>query len=155
VVLATDLDDMSPEYLPPLRDALMDAGALEVQVWTTQMKKGRPGFRIEALAAPGDAQRVTEAFFRHSTTGGVRRAVMERVTRPRGEVGLESEGGSVRVKVLEGPDGPRAKPEYDDVAAVARRSGRPAHELARELQARALALAADRAAETSPPMKES
>jgi len=46
----------------------------------------------------------------------------------------------VRVKVLEGPDGPRVKPEYDDVAAVARRTGQPAHEVAKDLHTRALRL---------------
>jgi uncharacterized protein (DUF111 family) len=47
---------------------------------------------------------------------------------------------SVRVKILDAPDGPRAKPEYDDVRAAARQLGRPAHEVAREVQQRALAL---------------
>jgi uncharacterized protein (TIGR00299 family) protein len=155
VVLATDVDDFSPEYLDPLREALLAAGALDVQVWTTQMKKGRTGFRVEVVTAPGDADRVTEALFRHSTTAGVRRAVIERVTLPRHQLELETEGGPVRVKVLEGPDGPRVKPEYDDVAAAARICGRPAHELARELQARALALVAPHAARAFPPKKES
>ena len=50
----------------------------------------------------------------------------------------DGDGSSVRVKVLEAPDGPRVKPEYEDVAAVARRTGRPAHEVARDLQSRAL-----------------
>jgi uncharacterized protein (DUF111 family) len=39
---------------------------------------------------------------------------------------------------LEGPGGPRVKPEYDDVADLARRTGRPAHEVARDLQLRAI-----------------
>jgi uncharacterized protein (TIGR00299 family) protein len=147
-LVSTDVDDLSPEYLDPLREALFAAGALDVQVWATQAKKGRTGFRIEAVSAPADAERVTEAFFRHSTTAGVRRATAERVTLPRRELRLEvAGGGSVRVKVLEAPGGPRAKPEYDDVAEAARRSGRPAHEVARELQTRALTLvAAERAA---------
>ena len=46
----------------------------------------------------------------------------------------------MRVKVLDAPDGPRVKPEYDDVAAVARRTGRPAHEVARDLHQRAFRL---------------
>jgi uncharacterized protein (DUF111 family) len=100
------------------------------------------------VAAPADADPVTEAFFRHSTTAGVRRETAERVTLPRRELRLDAPGGgSVRVKVLETPDGARAKPEYDDVLEAARRSGRPAHEVARELQTRALTLvAAERAA---------
>ena len=139
VLLATDLDDLSPEYLDPLRDALFQAGALDVQVWTTQMKKGRAGFRIEITAGPAEADQVGEALFRHSTTAGFRRQRAERVTLARREVEVTTaEGEAVRVKVLEGPDGPRVKPEYEDVAALARRTGRPAHEVARDLQSRAL-----------------
>jgi uncharacterized protein (DUF111 family) len=49
-------------------------------------------------------------------------------------------GGEVRVKILETVDGLRAKPEYEDVIQAAERSGRPAHEIAREIQARALTM---------------
>ena len=139
VLLSTDLDDLSPEYLDPLRDALFQAGALDVQIWATQMKKGRAGFRVEITVAPAEADQVGEALFRHSTTGGFRRQRAERVTLARREVEVTTADGEViRVKVLEGPDGPRVKPEYEDVAAVARRTGRPAHEVARDLQSRAL-----------------
>jgi pyridinium-3,5-bisthiocarboxylic acid mononucleotide nickel chelatase len=139
VLLSTDLDDLSPEYLDPLREALFNAGALDVQVWATQMKKGRAGFRIEVTVSPAETDQVTAAFFRHSTTSGIRRQVAERVTLARREVEVTSaDGTAVRVKVLEGPDGPRVKPEYEDVAAVARRTGQPAHEVARDLHNRAL-----------------
>ena len=107
IVLTTDVDDPSPEYLDPLREALVAAGALDVQVWSTQMKKGRTGFRVEAVVAAAGADQVAEALFRHSTTAGVRRQVVERVTLARREVEVEAAYGSlVRVKVLEGPDGP-------------------------------------------------
>jgi uncharacterized protein (TIGR00299 family) protein len=138
VLLSTDLDDLSPEYLEPLREALFAAGALDVQVWATQMKKGRTGFRIE-VTAPPDADAVAAALFRHSTTSGIRRQSAERVTLARRQLEVTSaDGTAVRVKVLEGPDGPRVKPEYEDVAAVARRTGQPAHEVARDLHNRAL-----------------
>jgi uncharacterized protein (TIGR00299 family) protein len=153
VVLATDIDDLSPEYLEPLRTALFEAGALDVQVWATQMKKGRIGFRVEAVVPPAEADRVSQTLVRHSTTAGVRRHRVERDTLPRREVQVDSgEGINVRVKVLDGPDGPRLKPEYDDVAAVARRTGRPAHEVARDLHQRALRLVSpDGAAEAVTP----
>jgi len=135
VLLATDVDDLSPEYLEPLREALSTAGALDVQMWSTQMKKGRIGFRIEAIAPADRAEAVSEAFFRHSTTTGLRRMTVERVTLPRREWTLATAGGaSVRVKTVDTPDGRRAKPEYEDVIAEARRTGRPAHDLARELR---------------------
>jgi hypothetical protein len=139
VLLSTDLDDLSPEYLNPLRDALFAAGALDVQIWATQMKKGRTGFRIEVTVSPAESEDVAAALFRHSTTSGIRRQVAERVTLARREIEVTSaDGTAVRVKVLDGPDGPRVKPEYEDVAAVARRTGRPAQEVARDLHNRAL-----------------
>jgi uncharacterized protein (TIGR00299 family) protein len=157
VLLSTDLDDLSPEYLDPLRDALFAAGALDVQVWATQMKKGRVGFRIEVTTGPAQAEQTAAALFRHSTTSGIRRHTAERVTLARREIEVTTEDGTaVRVKVLEGPDGPRVKPEYEDVAAVARRTGRPAHEVARDLQYRALRLvSSEPAARSLIPNKES
>ena len=154
-VLSTDLDDLSPEYLEPLREALLAAGALDVQMWTTQMKKGRAGFRVEVTVAPAEADQVTEALFRHSTTAGIRRYSAERVTLARREVEVTmADGAAVRVKVLDGPDGPRVKPEYEDVAALARRTGRPAHEVARDLQSRALRLVSAEKAGPVAPKKE-
>jgi uncharacterized protein (TIGR00299 family) protein len=138
-VLATDLDDLSPEYLEPLRGALVEAGALDVQLWPTQAKKGRVGFRVEVMVPPEEVERVTEALFRHSTTAGLRRWTAERVTLARHDILLEVENGmSVRVKVLDGPGGVRVKPEFEDVARVAASTGRPAIDVAKEMQRAAL-----------------
>jgi uncharacterized protein (TIGR00299 family) protein len=138
VLLATDVDDLSPEYLEPLREALTGAGALDVQIWPTQMKKGRIGFRIEAMCPPDRADPVADALFRHSTTSGLRRSIAERITLSRRQWELRTPGGAtVRMKTVETPGGPRAKPEFDDVVAEARRTGRPAHDLAREFQEQA------------------
>jgi hypothetical protein len=105
----------------------------------------------------GASERVADAFFRHSTTAGVRRQAAERVTLARREVQVEAADGTpVRVKVLDAPDGPRLKPEYDDVAALALRTGRPAHEVARDLRDRAFRLvSAEGAARIETPNKES
>ena len=138
VLLATDIDDLSPEYLEPLREAVVVAGALDVQIWPTQMKKGRIGFRIEAMCPPDRADSVTEAMFRHSTTTGIRRSSAERITLSRRQWDLRTSAGStVRMKTVEAPGGTRAKPEFDDVVAEARRTGRPAHDLAKEFQEQA------------------
>ncbi len=156
VLLSTDLDDLSPEYLDPMREAVFLAGALDVQLWPTQMKKGRSGFRVEITVAPAEADQVAEALFRHSTTAGIRRYSAERVTLARREVEVTTaDGSAVRVKVLDGPDGPRVKPEYDDVTALARRTGRPAYEVARDLQSRALRLVSTENSGPPAPKKES
>ena len=151
VVIATDVDDMSPEYLEPLRAALVAAGAADVQAWSTLGKKGRLGFRVEAVVDAGHAEAVSEAFFRHSTTLGLRRWTAERVTLARRTISVAAEDGSaVRVKLAEAPNGLKAKAEYDDIVALARRTGRPAHQLARELQERAIRIAGGVAAGRDP-----
>jgi uncharacterized protein (TIGR00299 family) protein len=142
VVLATDIDDLNPEYLEPLRGALLAAGALDVQTWPTYGKKGRIGIHVEALAEPAGADAVEAAYFRHSTTLGVRRWRADRTTLARRTIDVPAEDGTtVRVKLSEAPNGISAKPEYDDIIELAVRSGRPAHTLARELQEEAIRLA--------------
>lgn len=132
--VVTDVDDLSPEYLPPLREALADAGAVDVQAWVTIAKKDRPGFRIEALVPVDGLERVRDAFFRHSPTAGLRWWPAERVTLPREVVEVAVGGERVRAKVLAGPDGPRIKAEYDDVVAAAKRLGRAPRDVANDVQ---------------------
>jgi hypothetical protein len=141
VLLATDVDDMSPEYVEPLRQALVSAGALDVQTWPVQMKKGRAGFRVEVMAPEALAEAVTAELFRHSTTAGVRRWVAERATLPRHQLTVQLDGVAVRVKVLDGGN-VRVKPEYDDVLAAAKALGRPPIDVARAVERDAEALIA-------------
>jgi uncharacterized protein (TIGR00299 family) protein len=141
VLLATDVDDMSPEYVEPLRQALVQAGALDVQTWPVQMKKGRQGFRVEVMAPEALAEAVTAELFRHSTTAGVRRWIAERATLPRHQLTVRLDGVAVRVKVLDGGQ-LRVKPEYDDVLAAAQALGRPPLEVARAVERDAEALIA-------------
>lgn len=143
-VIVTDLDDLVPEYLEPLRSAVLEAGAVECFAWSVQGKKGRLAIRIEALAPTDRADAVTAALLMHSTTAGIRRTTTTRVTLARREVSVElAPGHRVRVKVWDGPDGPRWKAEFEDVAAVAGRLDRPAWRIAREAEALARPLAQD------------
>jgi len=141
VLLATDVDDMSPEYVEPLRQALGAAGALDVQTWPVQMKKGRQGFRVEVMAPASLADAVTAELFRHSTTAGVRRWFAERATLPRHQLTVRLDGVDVRVKVLE-QGGVRVKPEYEDVLAAAKVLGRPPIDVARAVERDAEAMVA-------------
>jgi uncharacterized protein (TIGR00299 family) protein len=138
VVTATDLDDFNAEYLEPVRAALFAAGALDVQVWGTMAKKGRAGLRIEVVSEPAAAGAMAEVLFRHTTTAGIRRWEADRETLARREIVVSTrEGAAVRVKVVEAPGGARVKPEYDDVVAAARHSGRTAADIVREVRQRA------------------
>ena len=137
-VLATDVDDLQPEYVEPLREALFGAGALDCQVWATHGKQGRVALRFEALAPPAAADAVARALLAHSTTAGLRRWRAARHTLARREVAVElGPDVRVRVKVTEAPDGARVKPEYQDVVQAAARLKRSALSVAREATRRA------------------
>jgi uncharacterized protein (TIGR00299 family) protein len=137
-VIATDVDDLQPEYLEPLREALFQAGALDCWVWPTQGKKGRVAWRVEALVRPAAADAVVQALFTHSTTAGTRRWKALRHTLARREIAVElAPEVQVRIKVTEAPDGVRVKPEYQDVVEAAQRLNRSALSVAREAARRA------------------
>jgi uncharacterized protein (TIGR00299 family) protein len=126
VVVEANLDDMSPEHLGPLFDALFAAGALDVWAQPAVFKKGRSGLVVSALGPSLEEPALARAFFRHSPTLGVRiRAVARRRLERRIER-VDTPYGQVRVKLSSRPDAPdHAKPEHDDVLAAARAAGVP------------------------------
>ena len=127
VMLACDIDDMSGEYLASLTDELRAAGALDVVIIPTLMKKGRPGSRIEVLATPAAATDLERHLLTSSTTIGVRRMEVSRRALPREVRNVDVEGQNIRVKIVTLPDGStRSKPEFEDVRAAAERLGKPA-----------------------------
>ena len=110
-LLAADVDDMSGEYLAAAADALRAAGALDVVLLPTVMKKGRPGTRIEVLARPEDVPQLEARIFAHTTTIGVRVSRVARRALARAEHRIAVDGHHVRVKVSRTPDGrARVKP---------------------------------------------
>ena len=132
--LQADVDDLSPEYVAAARDTLMAAGALDVTMVRVDMKKGRAGTRLEALAPEASLDAVLGAFFAGTSTIGVRYWRVERAVLARGEEALEWRGHTIRVKRVTLPDGSiRRKPEYDDVAAAARAEGLSPYEVRAEL----------------------
>ncbi len=134
-IVATDIDDMQPEYLEPLRQALLDRGALDCAVWPTHGKKGRVVFRVEALVTPDAADAVIKELFANSTSIGVRRWQAVRNTLGRREFKVELEGGyGVAIKAWEWEGGVRCKPEYDDVLRASAELGLPPWEVARLAQ---------------------
>ena len=130
VMLATDIDDMPGEYLSALADSLRRQGALDVVLLASTMKKGRPGVRVEVLARPPEAGMLERLLLTESTSIGVRRMAVERRALPRRTGVVDVLGHQVRVKLVDLPGGgTRAKPEFDDVLAAARATGRAPHEL--------------------------
>lgn len=124
LVIQCDVDDLPPEYVPPLLEAALAAGALDCTAQPQVMKKGRPGLRVEALAPAERLDAVSAALFQAGSTIGVRWWPAERRVLPRRMETVRWRGEEVRVKRSTLPDGgERAKPEYEDVARIAARLG--------------------------------
>ena len=125
VMLACDVDDMTPEYLSAAADHARESGALDATLTPITMKKGRAATRIEVLCRPADAERLERLLLTRTTSIGVRRMDMTRLALPRTEAVVDVLGHPVRVKRVTLPDSStRAKPEFDDVQRIALVTGR-------------------------------
>jgi uncharacterized protein (TIGR00299 family) protein len=146
VVLEANLDDLSPELVADAVQALLTAGALDA--WTTPvvMKKGRPAVIVSALCEPSKVDALRRVFFTQTSTLGVRSTTVMRSELDRRIETVEVSGTAVRVKVavLDGRV-VTAKPEHDDVRALAAERGRPVREVAAEADAAARELLWERA----------
>jgi pyridinium-3,5-bisthiocarboxylic acid mononucleotide nickel chelatase len=124
LVVQCDVDDLPPEYVPTLMEAVLAAGAVDCTATPTVMKKGRPGLRVEALAPPSRLDAVTGALFHAGSSIGVRWWPAERIALARRVETVLWRGEEIRVKRSALPGGgERAKPEFEDVARAAGRLG--------------------------------
>jgi len=141
VLVEANVDDMSPQLVGPLYDALFAAGAVDVWSAPILMKKGRPAIQLSALAPPASLPAVERAFFTHSTTLGLRRRALERVVLARSFATVATPYGKVRVK-LGALDGEilGAQPEFDDCRRLATAAQVPAREVLAAAAAAARAL---------------
>lgn len=120
VSLSCNLDDITAEALSYAQERLWEAGALDVYTTAIGMKKSRPGILLTCLCRPADAPRLTDLLLRHTTTLGVRQQTLTRTILPRRVEEVETPYGPVRVKISgQGPLEKR-KPEYEDLARIAR-----------------------------------
>ncbi len=147
LVLETNLDDITGEQLGHALERLLEAGALDAWVTPIVMKKGRPAHTVHVLCEPAAETALRAVLLADTGTLGVRTVAVERWAAERRPAVVEVEGEPVRLKV--GPA--RAKPEFDDVARVAARTGRSPAEIADEaLEAWRLSNAGDGDAGRSP-----
>ena len=124
--LVANLDDMSPESTGFLAEALRSAGALDVWQSPAFFKKGRSGTVVHALCAAAELETVEAAFFKHSSSLGVRRQSWQRSILPREIHNFASSLGAIRLKVATRPDGTSTcKIEYEDLAKLANEQDLP------------------------------
>jgi uncharacterized protein (TIGR00299 family) protein len=141
-VLETNLDDATPETLGSLQETLADAGARDVSVLPSTMKKSRPGHLVKVIVRPEDADRVARRLAEETGTLGVRehgaghRWVAERESET---VTIEIDGESydVPVKIASDQSGTvfDVSAEHDDAADIAGQTALPVREIRRRAEA--------------------
>ena len=125
LLLEANLDDVTGEQLGFAVEAALEAGAFDAWVSSVTMKKGRPGHVLHVLTDATHVDALRAELHRATGTMGVRATALERwpLARELGQVTLD--GMTVRMKVTGG----RAKPEFDDVAVVAAKTGASLHDV--------------------------
>lgn len=131
--LSCNLDDCTGEAIGFAMERLLDAGALDVYWTSVGMKKNRPGILLTCMCRPLDREKMVELLFRHTTTLGVRESAFRRYTLSRESKTIQTPDGDIRVKVSSGYGVTREKPEFDDLAKIARETGKSLSELQRSI----------------------
>ncbi len=123
--LVCNVDDMTPEALSYACARLLEAGALDVYTTPGVMKKGRPGHVLTVLCDPAMEEQMARAVLRETATNGLRARRWGKYFLTPGRETADTPFGPIRIKTAQGWDISHRKPEYDDVAAAARRAGVP------------------------------
>ncbi len=121
--LMANIDDMTGEELGQAMEALLAAGALDVSYVPLQMKKHRPGALLLCLCRPAEADQLAREILRLTSTFGVRRTDCPRYALAVTGDKVETPLGTVARKTGTGWGIVKRKPEYEDLAAIAREKG--------------------------------
>lgn len=118
--LSCNLDDITGEALSFAAEQLMSQGALDVYTTPIGMKKGRPGQLLTCLCRPSDEGKMTALIFRHTTTRGIRVQEFHRHVLSQNFREQDTPYGKVTIKQSQGYGVTKEKPEFEDVAQLAR-----------------------------------
>ena len=130
LLVATDIDDETPQVLAAVQERALAEGALDCVLVPLHMKKGRTGIRIEILCQPSDRSRFVLFLLQETTTLGVRVTEVDRYSLPRHFGTVEVMGAKVRVKIASvGGVIIRSAPEFDDCRSLAERNAIPVREV--------------------------
>jgi len=123
-VIEATIDDMSPQVYGYFQEKALAAGALDVYSTPIQMKKNRPALKLTCICAVADIERMAALIFRETTTIGIRYTVAGRKTLRREFVAVQTDYGTVTMKVslLEGRP-VNFVPEFEDCRRLAAEKG--------------------------------
>ena len=133
VEFTCNLDDISAEKIGFAIEQLFEAGAVEAYTIPVTMKKSRPGNLLCVMCKEQDKSKILETIFKHTTTLGVRENISNRYTLERTIETIETKFGPISVKKSTGFGVTRQKVEYEDLARIARETGKSIEEIERNI----------------------
>ncbi|MBE3604009.1 nickel pincer cofactor biosynthesis protein LarC [bacterium] len=122
IEISANIDDLNPQIYGHLGEQLLAAGARDVTLTPTIMKKGRPGVILSVLAEMSARDRLARMIFEETTTIGVRFHPVSRLKLDRRLEEVETRFGKIRVKVAsaDAAGSPlNLSPEFDDCRKAA------------------------------------
>jgi uncharacterized protein (TIGR00299 family) protein len=126
LIIETNVDDASPQVLGHVLERAFECGALDCFLTHVQMKKNRPGVLVSILCRAAEREVMCDLLFEETPTLGVRHYEVKRRALEREAVTVETEFGTIAVKV--GRHKGRivsATPEYEECRAAALAHGVP------------------------------
>ncbi len=129
-VLETNIDDQNPEQVAHLMEQAFAAGALDVTMTPTQMKKGRQGVMLSVIAPPAQTEGLRSLILTETSSLGLREQTQQRSILQRDRLEVETPWGKTFVKVGHLPNGQhKYAPEFEDCRVLARKAGVPLREV--------------------------
>jgi hypothetical protein len=120
VEIEANIDDLNPQIYDHVVERLFEAGARDVTLTPTIMKKGRPAVTVAVLAELSARERIAAVLFAETSTIGLRYHPVARLKLAREIKEVDTRWGRVRVKVSRGGDVVTLSPEYEDCKRLAR-----------------------------------
>jgi len=119
-LIECNIDDMNPEFYGDVMDNLFEAGALDVFITPTIMKKNRPAVILSVLCHQNDQVKMSDILLKQTTTLGVRYQTVSRLMLDRDTETVSTSLGKAAIKqawyqgkLL------KWKPEYEDCKLLA------------------------------------
>jgi len=135
IELVCNLDDMTPEAAAFAQQLLFEEGALDVYTTPIGMKKGRAGLSLTCMCHVYDKEKMLSLIFKHTTTLGIREYLSRRHTLHKEQTEVQTKYGTVRVKTASGFGVQKSKPEYEDIAKIAREKNISLQDVLKEIEA--------------------
>ena len=134
VEITTTIDDQTPEQLAYILNRFLDAGALDIYYRSIVMKKNRPGFELTLLIQTSQLEDFSTLLFKETSTIGFRYQQIDRKVMQRRFEQIDTEFGTVTVKINQYGSITKKTLEYEDCQRIAKKMQLPIQEVYNQLQ---------------------